>query len=77
MFLLLILLIWSAVDGGMDNDLDYLRLLDDRLMYQIAYKSAGELPENIMESREKLIQITSPDQEQYQCIIPTVNTYVN
>nr|CAD2190038.1 unnamed protein product [Meloidogyne enterolobii] len=61
--------------NGETIDLDYLRLLDDRLMYSIDYKPIDQFPADIEEKEGKLVQITSPDQEQYKCLIPTINTY--
>src|SRR5688500_12872158 len=60
-----------------ENDLDYFRLLDDRLMYRIEYKSADDFPHELEDAKERLVQITSSDQEQYQCIIPAVSSYVS
>jgi len=62
--------------NGETIDMDYLRLLDDRLMYSIEYKPIDQFPADIEEKEGKLVQITSPDQEQYKCLIPTINTYV-
>uniref|UniRef100_A0A915MCX2 Uncharacterized protein n=1 Tax=Meloidogyne javanica TaxID=6303 RepID=A0A915MCX2_MELJA len=61
--------------NGETIDMDYLRLLDDRLMYSIEYKPIDQFQVDIEEKEGKLVQITSPDQEQYKCLIPTINTY--
>ncbi|KAL7080726.1 hypothetical protein ACQ4LE_000966 [Meloidogyne hapla] len=72
-FLNLFVLVPFSKGGGID--LDYLRVLDDRLMYSIEYKPIDQFPVDIDEKEGKLIQITSPDQEHYKCLIPTINSY--
>lgn len=60
--------------GTLDLDL---RLLDDRLMYSIEYKPIEQFPPHVNDMEGNLIQITSPDQEHYKCLIPTISTYVS
>ena len=63
--------------NGVAVDLDYLRLLDDRLMYSIEYKLIDQFPVDIEDKEGKLVQVTSPNQEHYKCLIPTITTYVS
>lgn len=69
-----------ATRAQSSDDFDFLRLLDDQLMYRIAFKPAKDFPIELEgtggDQNNKVVQVTSADQEQYKCLIPRVSTYV-
>lgn len=59
------------------SDLNYLRLLDDLISYRISFKSSDEELKYKTDDSKNWISMMSADDEEYRCLLPTVETIVN
>jgi endoplasmic reticulum lectin 1 len=64
------ILLFCLLDTNV-GDLQDIAILDDLIAYRVIFKSHNELPNDLL---DKLVPITSADDEHYQCVLPEIET---